>query len=368
MSKIVFVLGAGASAHCGTPLMNNFLDVARDLLEAGEVEEVREDFERVFQAIGNLHETQSKAILDIHNIETVFSAFEMGKLLGRIPGIEGESEIDELISSIKKVIVYTLERTTKLPSGVAHVSPPQAYYEFTGIIESLIEEGKNCSIITFNYDVGLDCSLYAPYGRKISIDYGLDDIDLSGKKFVTYLKLHGSLNFGKCNECEKITPYTDFTNIISNRGTDYSTIQVISRLDRGECAKCKNPLGKDPVIIPPTWNKTAFHKEIGVVWQRAAKELKDAENIFVLGYSLPSTDWFFNYLFALGVDMKTILRGFYVYNPDPKVEGRFRDILGQDVIQRFHFYNIIFETAVRDTVSSHLGRDYSPIPQILHIR
>ncbi len=31
MSRIVFVLGAGASAHCGTSLMDNFLEVAQDL-------------------------------------------------------------------------------------------------------------------------------------------------------------------------------------------------------------------------------------------------------------------------------------------------------------------------------------------------
>ncbi len=362
MSKIVFVLGAGASAHCGTPLMNNFLDVARDLLEAEEVEEAREDFERVFKAIGNLRETQSKAILDIHNIETVFSAFEMGKLLGRIPGVEESSKIDELISSIKKVIVYTLEKTTKLRR--TEIIAPEAYYEFAGIIETLIEAGKDCSVITFNYDLGLDFSLYA---RKIVPDYGLSDIPLTARKIVTYLKLHGSLNWGKCSKCGKITPYRDITVIETTSGLDYSILPIISKLKTLKC-KCGEPLEEDPIIIPPTWNKTAYHKEIGVVWQRAAKELKDAETIFILGYSLPDTDWFFNYLFALGVDMRTHIKGFYVYNSDPLVAERFRDILGQDVIQRFFPYAITFEDAVKRVAPENTGIGIKTIPQILHIK
>ena len=129
MSKIVFVLGAGASVHCGTPLMDNFLEVAQDLFRLGEVEEVKEDFEKVFDAVGNLHAIQSKARINTYNIEDVYAAFEMGKLLSSLPGIE-ESSIEGLTSSIRKDIGYTLERTTKLPWGGGDISAPKYYYEF----------------------------------------------------------------------------------------------------------------------------------------------------------------------------------------------------------------------------------------------
>ena len=132
MSKIVFVLGAGASAHCGTPLMNNFLEVAEDLWRRGEVEEASEHFKELFDAIGNLQGIHSKAKLDTYNIETIYAAFEMGKLLDSLPGVEENSQIEELISSIKKVIAYTLERTTKLPCDGGNVNAPKAYFEFAG--------------------------------------------------------------------------------------------------------------------------------------------------------------------------------------------------------------------------------------------
>ena len=341
MSKIVFVLGAGASRHCGTPLMKNFLEVAQDLMRMGEVEEVREDFESVFDAVGNLHAIQSKANINTYNIEDVYAAFEMGKLLDSLPGVEESSKIDELISSIKKVIGYTLEKTTKLRN--TEIRAPEAYYEFAGIIETLIEAGKDCSVITFNYDLGLDFSLYA---RRILPDYGLGDIDAAGKKCTPFLKLHGSLNWGKCSKCGKITPYRDFTVTEPKSGLDYFIIPIISKLKTLKC-KCGEPIEEDPFIVPPTWNKTAFHEQIEQVWKRAALELKDAEHIFVLGYSFPETDMFFHYLFALGVDMRTILKGFYVYNIDLEVEKRFEDLLSSGIKERFEFQSYDFDGAIR---------------------
>lgn len=359
MSRTIFVLGAGASAHCGTPLMDNFLEVAQDLLRLGEVEEVKEDFENVFNAVGNLHAIQSKAKINIYNIEDVYAAFEMGKLLDSLPGIES-SKIEGLTSSIRKVIGYTLEQTTKLPAG-GTTDAPQSYYEFAGIIDSLIKRNDACSIITFNYDLGLDYSLYK---RRILPDYSLGDIDLRGRS-VTYLKLHGSLNWGRCSECGKINPYREFQLTSHKPGADYSIIPVISALKKQKCKYCGKSLEEDPFIVPPTWNKTAYHTEIDQVWKRAAAELKDVENIFVLGYRLPETDMFFRYLFALGVDMKTILRGFYVYNPDPEAKGRFENLLGSGIEQRFRFYNVSFEEAVGNV--NLLGVGISRVQDILDI-
>jgi hypothetical protein len=188
MSKIVFVLGAGASADdCGTPLMGNFLEVAEDLWRRGEVKEALSDFERVFKAIGNLQGIHSKARLDTYNIETIFASFEMGKLLNRLPGFVNIEDIEKLISSIKKVICYTLERTTKIPidsEGGLITSRP--YVKFANIVAQLIKEKRDCSIITFNYDLGLDYSLRR---RQIPLNYCLDDSKLPEPN-IKYLKLH----------------------------------------------------------------------------------------------------------------------------------------------------------------------------------
>jgi NAD-dependent SIR2 family protein deacetylase len=370
MSKIVFILGAGASVHCGTPLMGNFLEVAEDLFRSGEVDEVKEDFKSVFTAVGQLHAAQSKAIINTYNIEDVYAAFEMGVLLGRLPGIEETEKIKGLTASIRKVIGYTLEKTTKLPNATG-ITAFHLYRNLSKIIHRLIIENRSVSVLTFNYDLGLEYSLYA---NKIVPDYCLGDLEISGKS-VPYLKLHGSINWGRCSNetCRKIVPYRNFDSTESKTSHEYSILPIISKLKRLKCydPRCNGTLEEDPFIVPPTWNKTAFHEQIEQVWRRAANELRDAEHIFVVGYSFPNTDMFFRYLFALGIDVKTILRGFYVYNTDPQVEERFRELLGSGIKKKFNFYPYSFEDALGINQGSILisgTPGLKTIPEILNIK
>jgi len=348
MSEIIFILGAGASRHCGTPLMTDFLDVARGLLKRGEVKEAENAFNNVIDAVNKLNAVHSKATLNTYNIESVYTAFEMGKLLGRLPGIEDEDRIDGLTSAIRKVIGYTLEKTTEIPND-ARVNPFPAYWQFTEILSGLIKVGKSLTVMTFNYDLGLDYSFYRNRRNLLLPDYCLGDLERRGNS-VTYLKLHGSLNFGKCSNlsCGKVNPYRQFQYTETTAGMNYSTIPVMSVLRKQRCSTCGELLEDDPLIIPPTWNKTAYHGQIEQVWRRAAREMRDAERIFVLGYSLPDTDWFFNYLYGLGVEMETPLEVFYVFNPDRAVGARFEKLLGQSIIQgqRFRFYEMTFESAL----------------------
>lgn len=349
MSKIIFILGAGASAHCGTPLMGNFLEVAEDIWRRGLVKEVDQRFINVFRAIGSLQGIHSKAKLDTYNIETVYAAFEMGKLLKTLPGITDSAEIDELISSLKILMGYTVEKTTMLPTSKGSVSAPVGYNNFAAMIAKLIKQGKSCSLLSFNYDLGLD---YALFNNSLPVDYALsytdnqkiDDKIFDRKKCVPLLKLHGSLNWSRRKCCGKIVSHTLFNKTEPISGHGYSVLPIISELNNLSC--CSKPLKEGPFIVPPTWNKTALHNEIGCVWERAANELKDAENIFVLGYSLPSTDFFFNYLFALGVDMKTIIKRFYVFDIDPNVEDRFNNLLGSGIMQRYKYFYSKFDDAV----------------------
>lgn len=81
MSKVVFVLGAGASKQCGAPLMANFLDVASDLLHTGRASEKSTHFHQVFKAIGDLQTVHSKAQLDLNNIESIFTVLELGRVI-----------------------------------------------------------------------------------------------------------------------------------------------------------------------------------------------------------------------------------------------------------------------------------------------
>ena len=107
--------------------------------------------------------------------------------------------------------------------------------------------------------------------------------------------------------------------------------------------------------MPPTWNKSEYHKALSSVWGRAAKELGEAENIFIFGYSMPPTDVFFNHLYALGATGGPSLRRFWACNPDPEVGTRFRGIIGQGAEKKFSFHETKFDQAVRDVEKEFFG-------------
>ena len=112
MANTVFLLGAGASKRAGAPLMGEFLDVARDLWRTRHANTPA--FSTVFAGISHLQQVHSKAKLDIHNVESVFAAFEMSKTLGRFADYTRQ-QIDELVASMREVIVHTLDATIKIP-------------------------------------------------------------------------------------------------------------------------------------------------------------------------------------------------------------------------------------------------------------
>ena len=113
----------------------------------------------------------------------------------------------------------------------------------------------------------------------------------------------------------------------------------------------------EPVLVPPTWNKAESHRAIGDVWRKAAESLTEADNIFIFGYSLPPTDGFFRYLYALGTVGPRPLQRFWVLDPDRTgaVKSRFEGLLGYGAKARFEFHPDDFEHAIKrisDTFST----------------
>jgi hypothetical protein len=81
---------------------------------------------------------------------------------------------------------------------------------------------------------------------------------------------------------------------------------------------------------------------------RTIYELASAQNIFVIGYSLPETDSFFRYLYALGTESSVRLRNFVVINKDTSghVGNRFRQLIGRGIESRFKYIPLTFEDSL----------------------
>ncbi|HNC52161.1 MAG TPA: hypothetical protein PLO14_07990 [Accumulibacter sp.] len=352
MSSVVFILGAGASKQCGAPLMANFLDVASDLLRTNRVEEKRQQFEQVFSAIGALQAVHSKAQLDLNNIESIFTALELGRIIQRVPGVLTEM-IPTTIASLKDLIVKTLEVTIPFPLKGTDIGVPKPYGAFAELLRYLRGEAsptQSVSAISFNYDIAADMALFR---AGLGPDYVIDRPPNCHNP-VPLLKLHGSLNWATQKEDELIRPlhllsYFQTYRIVLPRDGEVF-LGVGSQLSE-YFPKCVGiDVAPEPVIVPPSWNKADYHNALSDIWAAAAKHLSEAEYIFVIGYSLPETDSFFRHLYALGSVGKSALRRFVVFNPDStgETDRRFRALLGPGATARYEYKARTFEESLAD--------------------
>lgn len=360
MSNTVFVLGAGASKKAGVPLMADFLDVAHSRWKQGEVNDTDKHFSDVFRAVSCLQSVHSKSQLDINNIESVFSTLETAKTLRKLPGFEVDT-IDRLVESLKMVISRTIESTLIFPVASKRVQSPEPYGTFAELVKHLRDEARpkqSVAVLTFNYDLACDFAFHQ-YG--VHADYALDEH--VARDAVPLLKLHGSLNWAHCPELETIVPWTmnayfqKYHWDMFSDSTHFVRLQISQHL--ANFIYMEKAVTPEPVLIPPTWNKVEHHRNLAGVWRRAATELGDAENIVIIGYSLPETDAFFKYLFALGTVGSNPLKRFWVFNPDSSgaVESRFRGMLGPGAIARFRYFPEKFENAIPILAKEFPGRD-----------
>ena len=384
-NRSVFILGAGASADAGVPLMADFLEKAMALGPAlGDLGP--NPFELVKKARAMLQQAQSKARLDIRNVEAVFGAFEMAELFGRLGSLDDE-ELRRLTSSMRRVIVRTIEHYLEVQVDLkGRITTPRHYDKFGALVRALTDAGHQVSILTFNYDLGIDLGLWL---NKLDIDYCLDTPQPTphAPLPIELMKLHGSTNWAQCtnHRCAGRRPIAHWVpTIVDNLEAKWRLegggrrkgpirLSVASDLSQLKCV-CGQSCADEPKIIPPTVSKSGLHRELASVWQRAAHRLQQAQNIFVIGYSWPEGDHFFQQLYALGTSGETILSRFWVYNPDERVRERFKNqLLGQQARDCFGpadavgFAEAIPEIAAALDVALHQpirGESASPFPNL----
>ena len=139
--KTVFILGAGASAESGAPMMADFLDRADDLYSLGvnDILDASDAFESVRRARASLQLIYAKSHLDLDNVESLFGAIEMGNLIGKFPDIEDKTEIRALRASMVTVIYKTLERSIPFPVRDRTIMPPEPFMRFATSAMSVLD-------------------------------------------------------------------------------------------------------------------------------------------------------------------------------------------------------------------------------------
>jgi NAD-dependent SIR2 family protein deacetylase len=320
-NRNVYVLGAGFSAPAGAPVIRDFLDRSRELYDDPRSSmdgPERERFARVFEFKRSMGQAREKFRIDLDDIEKLFGLVEISQRLGENIG----QTRDDLVYLIAKTLqVATTWPTAKRPTIIFSAHPDPAilqvlgqfggvfrnpagsdfnadmYDYFAGLVAGLLDDpdrrtNRKDTIVTFNYDLICDHAL-----RRLGVtpNYHLDQDLLSTSegfkpsRTVDLLKLHGSTNWGICTDCN------GSVTILPEKLTEDP-----DGFRRLTCPKCK--MGAyQPLLIPPSWDKSEYRNIVKRIWSKAVEELRKATRICVIGYSMPEADAFFQYLLTLAL-------------------------------------------------------------------
>jgi hypothetical protein len=351
--------------------MYDFIDKARQVLQADKTGWAVTHFKNVFEARRKLQAAYAKSHIDIDNVENLLATFDMARLIRRLSDMPEEST-KVLPTELRFMIMRTLEQSIRFRvfDDSPVVEPPTPYDAFVELLAQ-IEDSSELSptaIITFNYDLALE---YALRVRRVEIDYGLNSSTKNSNAIPIY-KLHGSLNWtlsGPLNEIEVFSVQQLPAESYWRRYGVYEN-PLCRPIDTMELLHGPDGWGNkpipEPLIVPPTWSKEHYHEVLKSVWYNASKALSSAENIFIIGYSLPPSDQFFRSFFALSTISESLIERLWVFDPS-EIAQRYHSLVGAAISSRdkFKYEGVIFSDAIA-SLSKSLGLDEKSIRHFLN--
>ncbi len=347
MEKITYILGAGFSAPLGLPVTSNFLIKSKDLFFSNPTD--YKYFLQVFDTIEKLSISKNYFNTNLNNIEEILSILEMERFLER------KKLKPSFIKYIQTVITYYTPKLAdqELISGSWH--------------SSIFSKGDKTSTL-YAYFIA---SLLGGMIRKT-------DITDSGNRFIRteldYLppsSVDAKYNIISLNYDLVIEEITQFFSSNLRNGEPFKIIREPKEYSSGSIflAKLHGSVDSD-VIVPPTWAK-GLDKQIAQVWSVAKKIIEESNQIRFIGYSLPKTDTYIQYLFKAAIIKSKHLKNIDVIclDPDGSVRKRFDELITFD-FYRFANKDVLsyFSGDERKTMinASHVGVSMNNLESVHH--
>lgn len=309
--KTVYVIGAGFSKEAGYPLTREFtykttINNFRKNLKKKEISRM-ENVTSYF--LDRIKQKYCK-----NDIEDVLNHLSVAEYLDMASTTEFKSKL-YLSSNIYMDLIWYI---VKILQWKSKQKIPKEYFQF---VKNIYENGD--SIISFNYDMLIETVL-----RELDIvcDYGFNQKPIKNAQML--LKMHGSVNWSQCINCEYIALFSD--NI---------SVKILSGNEK--CPNCKKA-GLAAVIVPPVLYKENYFRNselVKTVWGHANEILSKAKKIVFIGFSMRTSDYYAQELFKLSSNMnRTKIDCLIVTKPKSKDEmnnlrKRYREILVRDIIK-----------------------------------
>lgn len=295
--RTVVLLGAGASAASGYPITTQILERIWADLKSGSrkhgwkrwggmrrIKNANTQLTRLIRSLlpgaRTAKQYQSASIVDI------LSLVDLMLIEGRSPDAHISHEQLRMQRHLLEIAI----------NGV--LQGRRALHHQTRLARWIVREASRSSrhrvgVVTMNYDTLLEQKLYRMFGRGTAwvpstIDFGIPWRDPGDRLWLrphdaplAVFKLHGSLNWLRCEVCGYI--YINPQKRVSTVGF----WRKRSRAGHNVCV-CEGLLRT--IMVVPSAVRDVRDPNLLSVWQAALEEIRRADRLIVVGYSMPSED------------------------------------------------------------------------------
>lgn len=296
----VLVLGAGATKACNGPMTNEILFEADQAFTEIEREGYLARVDNFLTHVFRVPERPFRKKTSYPGLPLLLSLIDTAIDRGQPFANYDAAELRDVRAAIEYTIFAVLDH--KLRSGI-----PQLH---NAAIDAMFLAANEPRVISLNYDIIADNAL-AVRSQGTFPNYGCDiqtktyqDFGKFGKLF----KLHGSLNWLYCPNCNRLDVAVSrsgyrfskaLQELFISEGSEGNDLEHRYSCHGSPCKNCGTFVR--PVMITPTQKKDYRNPHIAQVWYRAEELLRSATSVVFIGYSMPADDVEVVYLLKRGL-------------------------------------------------------------------
>jgi hypothetical protein len=174
------------------------------------------------------------------------------------------------------------------------------------LLKPLYVRNVEPSVVSLNYDVIVDNAMFSlseeyqgmrPPAYRVAIATPkYQEISQQGS-FGRLLKIHGSLNWLYCQQCQRLDLFVSsgMKSIRTGKALD----ELYNSAPFNDAYSCRGTPCRNrpacqgfvsPILITPTYVKDYENVHVGKVWSVAEQAMKKSDRAVIVGYSLPTDD------------------------------------------------------------------------------
>lgn len=323
-TKTVYVLGAGFSMPAGYPSQAKILELlfTKALPNLGDIptslvkklSQFEDDVDLVKKFITSLYGNNTAV-----RLEDVFTLLDHTIANRKSVRHYSWRDLVEVDFAFKRAILFLFHNLGNEIKKTKNKLYADLAKQFLEMRLKANKSGDRISVISLNWDDFLEELVYEQIRKKSLV--GKSDIDYccftvpldeetphvpsfyqkaKGIDNFKVLKLHGSVNWLICPNCDKI-----YTGIGSseNRWEKYANPRICVCNEKNvTAAKRDDPTySLQPFFVTPTYLKSFSNAHIQSIWNNAYTELSEATKVVFVGYSLPEADYHFRSLITRAI-------------------------------------------------------------------